>query len=100
MASATWSAARPRTNVFAIKKASSSYCAKLAIIPPIAIGGIIANLAQYEELAFFIANTLVLGLAADQVAEAITYLDPTLVFCCRCPVEQEVQRVVKEALSG
>jgi ubiquitin carboxyl-terminal hydrolase 34 len=67
---------------------------------PIAIGGIIANLAQYEELAYFIANTLVLGLAAEQVAEAITYLDPTLVFCCRCPAEQEVLRVVKEALGG
>jgi ubiquitin carboxyl-terminal hydrolase 34 len=67
---------------------------------PMAIGGIVGNLAQYEELGFFTANTLVLGLAAEQVAEATTYLDPTLVFCCRCPTEHEVLRVVKEALGG
>ena len=65
-----------------------------------AIAGIVGHMAQYEQLAFFTANTLVLGLAADQVAEAVTYLEPTLVFCSRCPIEQEVLRVVKEALGG
>jgi ubiquitin carboxyl-terminal hydrolase 34 len=67
---------------------------------PIAIGGIVGILAQYQELAFFTANTLILGLAADQVAEATTYLEPTLAFCSRCPTEHEVLRVVKEALGG
>ena len=67
---------------------------------PTATGGIVGNLAQYEELAFFTANTLIMGLAADQVAEAATYLEPTQVFCSRCPTEQEVLRVVREALGG
>ena len=67
---------------------------------PIAIGSIVGNIAQYEELAFFTANTLIQGLASEHIAEATTFLDPALAFCCRCPSELEVLRVVKEALGG
>ena len=67
---------------------------------PTATAGIVGHMAQYDQLAFFTANTLILGLAADQVAEAVSYLEPALVFCSRCPMEQEVLRVAKEALGG
>lgn len=67
---------------------------------PIAIAGIVGILAHYRDLDFYTANTLILGLASDQVSEATAYLDPTLAFCSRCPDEQEVLRVAKEALGG
>jgi ubiquitin carboxyl-terminal hydrolase 34 len=67
---------------------------------PIAIAGVVGILAHYRDLRFVTANTLILGLASDQVSEATAYLDPTLAFCSRCPNEQEVLRVAKEALGG
>ncbi len=67
---------------------------------PVAIGSIVANLAQQHEYASVTASTLTLGLGAEQVVEATSYLEPAIVFCSRCPIEPCVLRVLKEALEG
>ena len=67
---------------------------------PVAIGRIVANLAQQHDYASITAYTLTLGLGAEQVMEATSYLEPAIVFCSRCPVELCVLRVLKEALEG
>lgn len=66
----------------------------------VATANIVGNLAQQHDFAIFAANTLALGLGADQVMEATSYLEPAIVFCCTCSIEQYVYRVIKEALEG
>ena len=67
---------------------------------PIAVGQIVANLAQEQDTAICVVNTLSQGLAAEQVLDAVAYLDPTLVFCTRCTIDSLVLRIATEALDG
>jgi ubiquitin carboxyl-terminal hydrolase 34 len=67
---------------------------------PNAILKIVSSLVQEPGLASAVETTLVGGLAADTVGDAVTFLDAAINFCKYCQNAGLIQHLVKEALGG
>ena len=65
---------------------------------PVAVGSIIATLAKEPGVSPYVKNTLVDGLACEQVSEAVAFLEPTLIFCSNCTDPRLVVRLAEDAL--